>query len=50
MVVGEEGRGLGCGGEWGEQCSGGDVISGTTAGPAVWRCPPLLQPWSIGET
>ena len=48
VVVGEEGRGEGGGGEWEEQCSADDVISGTTAGPAVWRCAPLPQPWSVG--
>ena len=49
VVVGEEGRGKNGGGEWEEQCSADDVMSRTTAAPAVWRCAHLPQPWSVGE-
>ena len=49
VVVGEEGRGSGGGGEWEEKCSADDVISGTTVGSGVWRLPSLPQPWSVGE-
>ena len=50
VVVGEEGRDENGGDEWVEQCSAGDVITATTAGPAVWRSAHLPQPWSVGET
>ena len=49
VVLGEKGKGSGSGGEWEEQCRAGDVISGTTAGSAVWKHSPLPQPWSVGE-
>lgn len=45
MVRGEKGRDSGDGGECVEHCNAGDGISGTTFGPAVWRCVPLPQPW-----
>jgi len=40
VVVSEEGRGSHGGSEW-EECSAGDVISGTTVDSS--------QPWSVGE-
>ena len=49
VVVGEEGRGSGGGGEWEEECSADDVISDSTFSPVVERCVPLPQPWSVRE-
>ena len=45
VVVGEEGVGLGDGGDGEEQYSDDYVISNTSACPAAWRCALLFQPW-----